>query len=257
VNAIRHLLEIDNLSVGFGGVKALDRIGLEIERGTVHGLIGPNGAGKTTLLNAISRLVSPSSGSIRFDGHDLLQHPAHRVAGLGIARTFQNLGLIEHASALDNVLVGLHTLHPATILDEVFAFWRRNAAEREARRAASEMLQAVGLDHVSDSAVKGLAYGMRKNIELARACVGRPKLVMLDEPTAGLNAAEMDRLKALLLSLRKKRDLTILIITHHVEFLVGLADVTTVLDLGRPIAHGTPAQVHKDPLVVSAYFGSE
>ncbi|HTV71420.1 MAG TPA: ABC transporter ATP-binding protein [Rhizobiaceae bacterium] len=251
------LLSATDLTVSFGGVKALSDVDLAIERGSIHGLIGPNGAGKTTLLNAISRLVRPSAGGITFDGHDLLSHAPHEIAQLGIARTFQNLGLIEQATVVDNVLVGLHTRHPASIIDEVALVWRRNRAERDALHAAGGVLKAVALEHVADVSVKGLSYGTRKNVELARACVGDPKLLMLDEPTAGLNAAEMDRLKTLLLSLRDTRGVTILIITHHVEFLVGIADVTTVLDLGRVIAHGTPNQVHRNPRVVSAYFGSE
>jgi len=251
------LLEIEAMSVRFGGVVALDRVDLTVEAGSIHGLIGPNGAGKTTLLNVISRLVQPTEGSVRFADHDMLAYAPYQITRLGVARTFQNLGLIEEASVLDNVLVGLHTVHEGTLLDDLVRFWRRNRIEREMRARALEMLRQVGLEEVARVPVKQLAYGIRKNTELARACVGRPKLLMLDEPTAGLNGAEMERLSRLLFRINRDEGLTILVITHHVEFLLELAHVTTVLDLGRRIAHGNPHDVRNDPDVIAAYIGTE
>lgn len=253
----RPLLQVRDVSVRFGGVVALDHVDLDVSPGSVHGLIGPNGAGKTTLLNAISRLVDPTEGSIRFDDHDMLSHVPHRITRLGIARTFQNLGLIGHASVLDNVLVGLHTRHEGTLFDDLCRFWRRNDIEARMRQRASEMLAHVGLQDIADQPVSSLTYGTRKNVELARACVGRPKLLMLDEPTAGLNSSEIEHLRLLLARLNRDEGLTILVITHHVEFLLEFAHVTTVLDLGRCIAHGTPSEVRNDPQVIAAYIGTE
>lgn len=251
------LLQIEAMSVRFGGVVALDEVDLTVEAGSIHGLIGPNGAGKTTLLNAISRLVEPSGGSLRFAGNDMLSYRPHQITPLGVARTFQNLGLIEESSVLDNVLVGLHTVHQGTLFDDLVRFWRRNRIEAEMRQRALRMLSLVGLEEVALTPVRQLAYGIRKNTELARACVGRPKLLMLDEPTAGLNSTEMERLAKLLARLNREEGLTILVITHHVEFLLELAHVATVLDLGRRIAHGTPQEVRNNPDVITAYIGTD
>lgn len=251
------LLRIAGLTVRFGGVAALTDVALDVARGSVHGLIGPNGAGKTTLLNCISRLVRPNAGSIAFDGVDLLQAPAHRIAGLGIARTFQNLGLVGELTVLENVMAGTYPSHGASLIDELVLVHRRNRFEQAARDAALQALAATGLSQLAGHRAADLPYGTRKGVELARAIVGNPQLLLLDEPTAGLNAQEMDRLREILQALRRGRDLTILVISHHLEFLLGIVDSVTVLDLGRRIAFGEPSLVKNDPKVIAAYVGEE
>lgn len=252
-----HLLEIQGLSVQFGGVTALSGVDLLVRPQSVHGLIGPNGAGKTTLLNCITRLVRPTAGSIRLAGADLLAAPPHAIAGMGIARTFQNFGLIGELSVLENVMAGMHARHPGGLLEEMLLLGRRNRHEREARTRALESLAFTGLSDVADRLVVSLPYGVRKAVELARAIAIDPRLLLLDEPTAGLNEAEMERLRRTLRELQRSTDVTILLITHHVEFLLGIADAVTVLDLGRRIAFGDPSLVKTDPEVVAAYIGTE
>ena len=251
------LLDLRDIRVRFGGVAALDGVELAVERGSIHGLIGPNGAGKTTLLNVICRIVDPASGTVRFEGRDLLAMSGDRLAHLGLSRTFQNLALIEDASVLDNVLIGLHAHRPGGLADELFLVRRGFRREGEQRRSAMEALELLGLASAAEADVARLSYGQRKMVELARAWVGQPKLLLLDEPTAGLSGTEIERLQGKLLELRERHRLAMLVITHHVEFLVGMADAVSVLDLGRLIARGTPEQVRADPAVVAAYMGSE
>lgn len=251
------LLELEGIRVCFGGVVALDGVDLKVDLGSIHGLIGPNGAGKTTLLNVICRIAHPVAGSVRFDGHDVLALHADRLAGLGLSRTFQNLALIEDAAVIDNVLIGLHAHHAGGLADELLLVRRGRRRERVQREAALETLDALGLADLAWTEVARLSYGQRKMVELARAWVGQPKLLLLDEPTAGLNSAEIVRLQERLLTLRAQHGLAMLVITHHIEFLVGMADMVSVLDLGRPIARGTPEQVRADPGVIAAYMGSE
>ena len=251
------LLDVQNLTVRFGGVAALTDVGLAVRTGTAHGLIGPNGAGKTTLLNAITRLVRPTSGSIVFDGHDLGGVAPHDIARLGISRTFQNLGLVASLSVLENVMVGVHARHQGGLLDELLLIPRRIRREREARARAWAALELAGLTGIADQPAAGLPYGTRKAVELARACAAAPKLLLLDEPTAGLNRLEMDQLRDTLGTLRRATGVTVLVITHHVEFLLGVADEVTVLDLGRRIAFGEPSLVKTDPKVIEAYIGTE
>jgi ABC-type branched-subunit amino acid transport system ATPase component len=248
------LVSVSDLTVAFGGVAALTDVNIEIEEGSFHGLIGPNGAGKTTLLNCISRLVNPRSGRMAYGETDLLALRPNQLAGIGITRTFQNFGLIAQFSTLENVMAGMYSRHPGTLLDDFLFVNRRNAAEAEVRRRAAEAIDFVGLSKFVDSAAVTLPYGRRKAIELARALAPRPRLLLLDEPTAGLNHGEMDELKALLTKLRAS-GVTVLIITHHVEFLREIADVVTVLHLGCRIAHGAPVEVTTDPKVVAAYIG--
>ena len=251
------LLEIDAISVQFGGIAALSGVSLSVRAGTLHGLIGPNGAGKTTLINCISRLVDPQSGQMKFAGHDLLTYKPHSVARLGISRTFQNFGLIEQLSVLDNVLAGMHCVLPGTIVDDIFLASKSNAQERYARVRARDALEMLGLSQFENRTVSTLPYGTRKSVELARAIAVDPKLVLLDEPTAGLNQLEMNALRQILMALRDVHALTILVISHHLEFLLGLVDEITVLDLGRRIANGDPALVKSDAAVIAAYIGTD
>jgi branched-chain amino acid transport system ATP-binding protein len=251
------LLEIRGLGVRFGGVAALSDVDLSVARGSIHGLIGPNGAGKTTLLNCISRLVQPTAGTMRFDGADLVREAPHGIAALGIARTFQNFGLIDHLTVLENVMAGRHARHPGGLLDELLIPWRRNAQERAERAAAVDALRTAGLEAMGAQVVSSLPYGTRKSVELARAASLGPKLLMLDEPTAGLTHRDMNELRDRLLALRERTGMTMLVITHHIEFLLGVADRVTVLDLGQCIAAGHPSLVKEDPRVIAAYVGTQ
>jgi len=250
------LLSLQDISVRFGGVHALDRVCLSVDTGHIHGLIGPNGAGKTTLLNVISRIVTPSAGAMQYDNSDLLTVKPDRLSAVGISRTFQNLALVNDATVLDNVMIGLHAHRPGGLLDELVCVRRGRRREREARDIAAAALRPVGLSDLARVPVTRLSYGQRKMVELARASVGRPRLLLLDEPTAGLNSTEIAKLKDTLLQVRDAEGLTVLVITHHVEFLVGMADAVTVLDLGRTIAAGTPDTVRHDPRVIEAYIGT-
>ena len=251
-----NLLELRGIAVHFGGVQALAAVDLAIPPGQVHGLIGPNGAGKTTLLNVICRIVRPSAGAVRYQGRDLLPQRPDRLAALGISRTFQNLALMDEATVLDNVLIGLHAHSPGGLLDELVLVARGQRRERAARVAARQALETLGIAELAAIPVQRLSYGQRKMVELARAWVGRPQLLLLDEPTAGLNGNEIERLRATLARIRASENLTVLVITHHIEFLVGLADAVTVLDLGRSIMVGSPDEVRRDPRVVEAYLGN-
>jgi len=250
------LLELRQVAVRFGGVTALDGVDLVIPSEEIHGLIGPNGAGKTTLLNVICRIARPQEGTLSYAGQDLLLFEPQRLAGLGISRTFQNLALIDGASVIDNVLIGLHAHRPGGLIDELACVGRGWRRERAARETAMAALAPLGLLEQAEILAGRLSYGQRKMVELARAWVAKPRLLLLDEPTAGLNSHEIEQLRLTLLSARSSDRLTILVITHHIEFLLGMADRVTVLDLGKNIAIGTPDEVRSDRRVIDAYIGN-
>jgi branched-chain amino acid transport system ATP-binding protein len=249
------LLSISGLSVRFGGIVALNDVSFDVGRGQVCGLIGPNGAGKTTLFNCLSRLYQPESGRIAFDGHELLQQPRHRMAALGIGRTFQNLALFRSMSVRRNIMVGGHcTIRGGFVAN---ALRLPLVAREEARLAArtDALLAALDLEAIADVPVQGLTFGTQKRVELARALACEPKLLLLDEPAGGLNSEEVEKLRALILMVRERFNLTVLLVEHHMNLVMRVSDKVVALDFGRKIADGTPDEVRNNPEVVRAYLG--
>ncbi len=248
------MLELDTVSKWFGGLPALGQVTFSIAAGAVTALIGPNGAGKSTLINCISGVDKPCSGTIRLEGRAIEHLPAHQIAALGVARTFQNLKLFGRLSVLDNVLAGLTVAAEGSFVKSMLRLPALRHQERRMRLRALESLDHFGLASKAEWPAAALSYGEKKRVEMARAFVGHPRLVLLDEPVAGLNRAETTGIAA---RIRRQRAVgfTILLVEHDMELVMSVADHVVVLDSGRCIARGTPAQVRANPLVLEAYLG--
>jgi len=255
-------LQVDHITLNFGGVTALSGVSLDVREGEILAVIGPNGAGKTSLLNCISGLYHPQEGAIRFvdrrgHTHDLTRLRPHRIAALGIARSFQNIELFRHMTVLDNITLGRHVHMRGNVLTAMFYWGKQQQEEIEHRKRVEDIIDFLEIEHIRRSVVGGLAYGLQKRVELGRALALDPEILLLDEPMAGMNVEEKEDMARFILDINEEWGITVVLIEHDMGVVMDISDRVVALDFGRVIAEGPPDAIRSNPLVIQAYLGEE